>query len=181
MKRHRLAMTGVALAWVAVSGTLLPRQAQATVITKDIYNYGAQVGSISFPSFSGTGTDDVTFNISTPFGSFDQGDITDLSWNINPANDVLTAITLDALVGDNPCPNGPDACSNRTLQLTLGSESPSSSYCGPVDDNGTRICGRLGYLILNPFQSPVPEPSALAILASGALGITLMRKLGRRE
>jgi hypothetical protein len=178
MKCSHLAGAGVALAWVAICGGFLPRQAQATVITKDIYNFGEQVGSISFPSFSGTGTADVSFNLNTPFGSFDQGDITELSWSINPANDVLTAITLDAFAGDNPCPNGPGACSNRTVELTLDSETPGRFGCSAENDNGTRMCSGEEEFIPDPFGVPVPEPSALVVLASGVLGITLMRRRG---
>ena len=59
------------------------------------------VGSITFPTFTGSTDAGVLFS----YSGFTQADITSISWTLDPTTDAVVALDLKALQGDNPCPS----------------------------------------------------------------------------
>jgi hypothetical protein len=119
-------------ALAAVVGLTLALGASASraAIVKTIIDtdFDTVLGSITFPTFTGDSDAGVLFS----YGGFTQADITSISWSLDPTTDAVVALDLNALQGDNPCPNGAN-CSNTTLNL-----SPTLATVG-----GTRPCGRI--------------------------------------
>jgi hypothetical protein len=92
--------------------------AQAEII-ENIFVQGTttQLGSVSFPSVSGT----TAAGVDLTYGSFTAADITSVSWTLNPSNFEVIALALRALTGDATCSPATAPCSNSTLQLSADS------------------------------------------------------------
>src|ERR1700722_18007556 len=102
----------------AVAGIMLAFGAPASraAIVETIINTDsdAAVGSIAFPTLTGDSDAGVLFS----YGRFTQADITSISWTLDPTTDAVVMLDLNALRGDNPCPNDQPSCSNTTLSLS---------------------------------------------------------------
>ena len=126
----------------------------------------AVVGSITFPTFTG-GSD---AGVLLSYGGFTQADITSISWTLDPTTDAVVALDLNALQGDNPCPNGTPDCSNSTLNLspTLATEGGTSCH----------FSGEIGSC--SEFESiepiafvPAPELSTWAMMVVGLISVVV--------
>ena len=169
---------GVAIALTCLTTMMasVPQGARAEAVIENIFQDDTQVGSISFPTFSGMGTTGVDFS----YDGFTQDNITSLSWTVDPSTLDVTALDLNALQGDNPCPNDSLDCSNGTLTLTPTEAQTGSTSCSFSDGMGQ--CARsigtssIAFQGTVPAPAPVPEPSTLALAASGLLGLGLIRR-----
>jgi hypothetical protein len=132
-----------------------------TIVDTDI---DAIVGSITFPTFTGSSDVGVLFS----FDGYTQADITSISWTVDPSTHDVVALDLNALQGDNPCPNGNMDCSNRTLNLSPSLAEEEFTGCSFSDDVGE--CSR-GLEIADVSFVPVPEPSTWAMMALGFAGL----------
>jgi|SRR5271170_2931111 hypothetical protein len=143
---------------------LVPHGAQAAIIV-NIFEQGTinQLGSVSFPTTSGTSTAGVDLS----YAPFSTADITSASWTLDPSNFDVLALSLSAFQGDNPCDTSTAPCSNRTLQLSASDAEPGQFSCSGDE------C--LGFAPIIPIDfvaaAPVPEPATLAVLAAGLLGL----------
>jgi hypothetical protein len=86
----------------------------------------------------------------------------------------VVALNLNALQGDNPCPNGGMDCSNDTLNLSptlaeFGSESCSISVC---EFGGFSV--RIRFVV-------APEPSTWAMMVVGFVGLGLVGYRSNRQ
>ena len=166
----------IALTCLTTMMALVPQAARAETVIENIFQDDTQVGSISFPTFSGTSATGVDFS----YGSFTQDNITSLSYTVDPSTLDVTALDLNALQGDNPCPNDSIDCSNSTLTLTPTEAQTGSDSCSFTDDIG-RCARSIGISFITfqgilPAPAPVPEPSTLVLAASGLLGLGLIRR-----
>ena len=159
----------------------VPQGARAEVVIENILENGTQVGSLSFPAFSGMNASGVDFS----YSGFTQDNITSISYTVDPSTLDVTALDLNALQGDNPCPNDSMDCSNSTLTLTstgapTGEAQFGSTSCSFSDDMGecsaSRGLASITFQGILPAPAPVPEPSTFALAASGLLGLSLIRR-----
>ena len=163
----------IALTCLTTVTVSAPHGARAEAVIENIFQDDTQVGSISFPTFSGMGTTGVDL----AYDGFTQDNITSLSWTVDPSTLDVTALNLNALQGDNPCPNDSQDCSNSTLTLTPTEAQTGGTSCSFSDDIGQ--CARSIGMVFITFQgslpapAPVPEPSTLALAAAGLLGLGL--------
>ena len=125
MKIGALAVAGIMLAFGA--------SASRAAIVETIINTDsdAAVGSIAFPTLTGDSHAGVLFS----YGGFTQADITSISWTLDPTTDAVVMLGLNALRGDNPCPNDQPSCSNTTLSLssTLATSGGTSALTQTED------------------------------------------------
>jgi hypothetical protein len=158
----------------AVVGVMLALGASASraAIVQSIINTDSDtlVGSITFPTFTGSTDAGVLFS----YSGFTQADITSISWTLDPTTDAVVALDLHALLGDNPCPNG-GSCSNFTVNLSPTLARNESKFC--------RVSGPVSFCLSPILDSnitfvPVPEPSTWAMMVVGFVGLGLA---GRRS
>jgi hypothetical protein len=123
------------------------------------------VGSITFPTLTGASDAGVLFS----YRGFTQADITSISWSLDPTTATVVALDLNALRGDNPCPNGGD-CSNTTVNLSPTLATSGSTSCSVVDGEGG--CDKSRGEEEITFV-PVPEPSTWAMMIVGFIGLGL--------
>ena len=150
---------GVSLAFTAPS-------ASWAAIVETIYDtdINAAVGSISFPTLAGSSATGVLFS----YDGFSQSDITSISWTVDPGTYAVTTLDLNALQGDNPCPNDGMDCSNRTVSLSPTLAELGGASCSFSGDLG--LCEeRLGFADI-AFR-PIPEPSTWAMMLLGFAGL----------
>ena len=152
-------ITGFALALAAPS-------ASWAAIVETIYDtdIDAAVGSISFPTLTGSSATGVLFS----YDGFSQSDITSVSWTIDPSTYAVTALDLSALQGDNPCPNDHLDCSNRTTNLSPTLAQSGGTSCSFSGEFGQ--CGEELGLADITFR-PIPEPSTWAMMLLGFAGL----------
>ena len=138
-----------------------PRAAQAD-IEKLIVDEGTNfvMGRITFPALTGSDAAGVIFDAS----GFSEGDITSISWSLNPTTTDVESLSLSALVGDNPCGPGNAPCSNSTLGLTESSISTTSFGCsGNACSIATLVLPPIAFVDLGPkiacegFEPPLAD------------------------
>jgi hypothetical protein len=156
-------------AFALIAGVALALAAPAAswaAIVETIYDtdIDAVVGSISFPTLTGSSATGVLFS----YDGFSQSDITSISWTIDPSTYAVTALDLNALQGDNPCPNDDLDCSNRTVNLSPTLAQAGGTSCSFSSESG--VCeeelGRADIVF-----RPIPEPSTWAMMLLGFLGL----------
>jgi hypothetical protein len=165
MRAKSLRIAAVGFAGLALAMACAPQRARADIVeiitNTDIE---AVVGSITFPSLTGSSDVGVLFS----YDGFSQSDITSISWTIDPSTFAVTGLDLNALQGDNPCPNDHLDCSNRTVSLSPTMAESGGASCSFSGNLG--LCGeRLG--LAHIALSPVPEPSTWAMMLLGFAGL----------
>lgn len=157
-------------AFVAVAGLTLALGASAAraAIVETIFDTDsdAAVGSVTFPTFVGNSDAGVLFS----YDGFTQANITSISWTLDPTTADVVALNLNALQGDNPCPNDGMDCSNRTASLSPTLASTGGTSCSFSDGRGAceEFLGRGDITLV-----PVPEPSTWAMMVVGFFGLGL--------
>jgi hypothetical protein len=155
-------------AFALIAGLALaagPSASRAAIVERIIdADIDAIVGSITFPTFTGSSDVGVLFS----FDGYTQADITSISWTVDPSTFGVVALDLNALQGDNLCPNGTMDCSNRTLNLSPSFANEQSKSCSFSDDMGQCSIGIGG---TDVSIVPVPEPSTWAMMALGFAGL----------
>lgn len=154
------AVAGLTLALGTLSSTA---RAAITEIIVDT-DSDAAVGSITFPTFVGDSAAGVAFS----YDGFTQADITSISWTLDPTTDVAVALDLNALQGDNPCPNGTKDCSNRTASLSPTLALGGGASCSFSGDIGT--CREFIQFTDIKFVL-APEPPTWAMMVVGFVGL----------
>lgn len=154
------AVAGLTLALGTLSSTA---HAAITKIIIDT-DSDAAVGSITFPTFAGDSAAGLAFS----YDGFTQADITSISWTLDPTTEAVVALDLNALQGDNPCPNGAMDCSNRTASLSPTFATFGSASCSFSPDTG--MC-RESVEFADLTFVPVPEPSTWAMMVVGFVGL----------
>ncbi|MGH6917330.1 MAG: hypothetical protein ACREJ0_06455, partial [Geminicoccaceae bacterium] len=124
--RHKGLLT-LALPALLLGATGLPASGNTTTAL-DIVSAGngTKLGSIAFPTPTGSAAQGVAFELNAGSQVFTQGDITAVSWALNP----VLSLSLQAGQGDNPCSSpshGP--CSRTTLTLTAEHFSTATITC----------------------------------------------------
>jgi hypothetical protein len=161
-----------ALAAVAGIALALGASASRAAIVEVIIDSSsdAVVGGITFPTFTGGSDAGVLFS----YGGFTQADITSISWTLDPTTDAVIALDLNALQGDNPCPNGTPDCSNSTLNLSPTLATGGGKSC--------HFSGEIGFC--SEFESiepiafvPAPELSTWAMMVVGLVGLISRRAI----
>ena len=157
-------------AHAAVAGIMLALSASAsraaiveTIIDTDS---DAAVGSIAFPTLTGDSDAGVLFS----YGGFTQADITSISWTLDPTTDAVVGLDLNALRGDNPCPNDQPSCSNTTLSLSSTLATSGGTSCRFSGDTGECSAFR-GQAAITFVPFAVPEPSTWAMMVAGLVGL----------
>ena len=166
---------GSAIAFTCLTTTtvLAPTAARADIF-ENILQGGSQIGTLSFPMFSGTTAAGVDFSLD----GFTQNDITSISYAVDPTDLAVTFLALSAFKGDSPCPNGTSTCSNNTASLTATTDSFGFTSCSnSADVNDCTAGSSIGFITIVPVS--VPEPPALALIATGLLGLGLFRNRKR--
>jgi hypothetical protein len=132
------------------------------------------VGSITFPTFTGVSDAGVLFS----YGGFTQADITSISWSLDPTTAAVVTLDLNALQGDNPCPNGGD-CSNSTVSFSPTLEKSGGVSCS-LSGGMSRCLEGLGQkdIAFVPVSVAIPESSTWAMMVVGFVGLGLA---GRRS
>jgi PEP-CTERM motif len=131
------------------------------------------VGSITFPTFTGDSDAGVLFS----YGGFTQVDITSISWSLDPTTGAVIALDLNALQGDNPCPNGGD-CSNTTLNLSPILATAGGTSCSFSGDTGSCEASER---VADISFVVAPEPSTWAMMVVGFVGLGLAGRRSKRQ
>jgi hypothetical protein len=138
-----------------------------TVIDTD---FDTMLGSITFPTLIG----DSAAGVLVSYGGFTQADITSISWSLDLTTAAVVTLDLNALKGDNPCPNGGD-CSNTTLNLTPILATAGGTSCSFSGDTGSCEASER---VADISFVVAPEPSTWAMMVVGFVGLGLA---GRRS
>jgi hypothetical protein len=163
------------IAGLVLALAALPSVSRAAIV-ETIFDIDtdATVGSITFPTLDGSSDAGVLFS----FDGFTQANITSISWTLDPTTADVVALNLNALQGDNPCPNGGD-CSNSTVALspTLAQMSSTSCSLSGIGD----LCQINEPLPADIRFVLVPEPSTWAMLLAGFAGLGFLAWRGSRK
>jgi hypothetical protein len=124
----------------------------------------ATVGSITFPTFTGSSDAGVLFS----FGGFTQANITSISWSLDPASGAVIALDLHALQGDSPCPNDQPSCSNTTVSVSPTLATFGGTSCSSSGDTGE--CSS-SFRQENISFVAAPEPSTWTMIVTGFVGL----------
>jgi hypothetical protein len=144
-----------------------------TIIDTDT---AATLGRIIFPAFSGTSDDGVLFS----YGEFTQANITSISWTLDLTTGAVDALNLNALRGDNPCPNGNEDCSNMTVNLSPTLATSGGASCSFSGNEG--LCFEsFGLAAIHFVPVVVPEPSTWAMMVVGFVGLGLAGRRPKRQ
>jgi hypothetical protein len=158
-------------AGLALVLAVLPSVSRAAIVETIVDTVtDATLGSITFPTFTGNSDAGVLFSFDGDFTEFTQANITSISWTLDPATAAVVALDLNALVGDNPCPNGGN-CSNTTVSLspTFATEAELSATMDSAESARAQANIRFA-----PVLAPVPEPSTWAMMLVGFAGLGLV-------
>src|SRR5262245_9678541 len=151
--RH-LRRFGTLLSVLASALIVFSSQAQAS-IEFDIIDAlgGPTIGSITFPSASGSSPDGVELN----FDGFTAAHITSINWALAPGSLNVDSLTLSARRGDFPCPRAqPGACSNDTLTLDATQAQRGHVECPEPPPGEIAFClASIGIRFI-AFQAAVP-------------------------
>ena len=147
----------------------------ARAIVESIIDAGsaALVGSMTFPTFTGSADAGVLFS----YGEFTQADITSISWTLDPTTDAVLALDLHAFHGDS-CPSDGD-CSNSTLNLSPVFATSFGVSCSGSGDL-SKCFETFGEENIIFVPLTVPEPSTWAMMVVGLLGLGLMGRRSRQ-
>jgi hypothetical protein len=163
----------------AVVGVMLALGASASraAIVQSIINTDSDtlVGSITFPTFTGSTDAGVLFS----YSGFTQADITSISWTLDPTTDAVVALDLKALQGDNPCPNGGD-CSNSTVSFSPTLEKSGGISCS-FSGGMSRCLEGIGQKDIAFVPLAVPELSTWAMMVVGFVGLGLAGRRSMRQ
>jgi hypothetical protein len=129
------------------------------------------LGGITFPTFIG----DSAASVLLSYSGFTQADITSISWSLDPTTAAVVSLDLNALQGDNPCPNGLRDCSNVFLSLSPTLATSGGQSCSFSGDTGS--CEASERVADISFVA-APEPSTWAMMVVGFVGLGLA---GRRS
>jgi hypothetical protein len=164
-----------ALAVVAGIMLALGASASRAAIVETIINTDSDVavGSITFPTFTGDSDAGVLFS----YGGFTQPDITSISWSLDPTTAAVIALDLNALQGDNPCPNGGD-CSNTTLNLSPTLATAGGTSCSFSGDTGSCEASER---VADISFVVAPEPSTWAMMVVGFVGLGLAGRQSMKQ
>jgi hypothetical protein len=166
-------------ALAAVAGLTLAlgvSSARAAIVETIIDTFSdSAVGSIVFPTLTGDSDAGVMFS----YRGFTQANITSISWSLDPATDAVVALDLNALRGDNPCPNGGD-CSNTTVNLSPTLARSGGTTCS-ISGNQGRCSEFFGLADIRFVPAPVPEPSTWAMMIVGFVGLGLAGRRTSRQ
>ncbi len=145
----RGALWGVLALWVMMASS----QAGAGTAFDIVDGTGTAMGSITFPSNSGSSSDGVEFD----FLGFSAADITVLSWALDPQTLALLSLHLQAFRGDDPCPGPPGVgCSKDTLTLTPTLAAEGHVQCPAVPEGQIGLCTAFASQRPIQFQAVVP-------------------------
>ena len=152
-------------AGLALGLAVLPSVSRAAIVETIFDTFSdATVGSITFPTFTGDSDAGVLFS----FDGFTQANITSISWILDPTTAAVVALNLNALQGDNPCPNAGMDCSNRTASLSPTLATTGGASCSSSGDTPT--CEEF-FGLENIRFAPVPELSTWAMTMVGFAGL----------
>jgi hypothetical protein len=172
---HMRMKIGVLAAVVGVMLALGASASRAAIVDTIIdTDSDTTVGSITFPTFTGDSDAGVLFS----YGGFTQADITSISWSLDPTTAAVVALILNALQGDNPCPNGPGDCSNVFLNLSPTLATLGSRSCSFSGDSGS--CEASERVADISFVAAL-EPSTWAIMVVGFVGLGLAGRRSMRQ
>jgi hypothetical protein len=177
-------MNGVlaSIVGIALGLAIFPSASHAAIVETIIdSDTDATVGSITFPTLTGSSDAGVLFS----FAGFTQTDITSISWGLDPSTLDVVSLDLDALQGTPGCGFGQN-CSNRTLNLSPTLAQQSSITCNSSDGHSGCGTGFTPNESISFVPTAVPEPStwAMMLLGFAGLGIAAYRTvpgLGHRS
>jgi hypothetical protein len=167
-------------ALAAVIGLTLALGASASraAIVESIFDtdIDASVGSITFPTFAGDNDAGVLFSYSV----FTQADITSISWSVDLTTGAVVALDLNALAGDNPCPNAAPSCSNSTVNMSPTQAMETDQICSASGKiSSCEEAPQLADIRFVPLA--VPEPSTWAMMVVGFVGLGLTGRRSMRQ
>lgn len=147
----------------AIAGLAALPSASGAAILETIINDDATVGSITFPTLTGSSDVGVVFSLD----GFTQADITSISWSLDSSTHDVVTLNIAALLGDSPCPNDGMACSNTTLIVSPSVAKQESMTCGVSG------CNSLGDSPEDLSFAPTaaPELSSWAMMIAGFAGL----------
>jgi hypothetical protein len=158
-----------------ILGIGAPSASDARIVEAIINDYtDAQVGSIAFPTLTGSSDAGVLFS----YNGFTQSNITSISWTLDANTYSVAALGLNARSGDAVCPDGDISCSYQTLSLSATSVSERSFSCSSFDGQPP-VCEGFG---LEPMPvsykvTAIPEPAKWVLGMVGLLGFGSLRWL----
>lgn len=163
--RLKAALASIVGITLALTG--IPSASQAAVVETVIdTSTSAVLGTVTFPTWTGDNAAGVFLSLGAHTGA----NITSISWSIDSSTFAVTALDLEALRGDNPCPTDGN-CSNNTVSLTQDTISSGASFCFASGESV--LCERFATFPtpVSFVGTPTPEPSTWAMMLVGFAGL----------